>query len=96
MTIQKPANVKVVRFACSSKDKQNVAVIESSGPMSSELEAEELAFQEYFSNEVSALLRKFSERFPYRHSIKWSMKVGDQCQHDLDIEVKPPESTNIA
>ena len=96
MITQKPANVKVVRFACSSKGNENVAVIESSRPMSRELEAEELAFQEYFSKEVSTLLRKFSERFPYRHLIKWSMKVGDQCQHDLDIEVKPPKSTNTA
>ena len=84
---------KIGRFTWSSRDEQTNKVVGSTETLPQHVEYEERVFHEYFSKEVSALLRRFSDRFPYRHLIQWSMQVGSQSQHDLDIEIKPPAST---
>jgi hypothetical protein len=88
----KQTGPKIRRFVWSSRDKRTNTVVESTEPLPRPVEDEERLFHEYFAKEVSALLQRVVGRFPYRHLIQWSMYVGNQCQHDLDIEVKPPTS----
>ena len=87
-------SMKIGRFAWSSTVPHSNAVIESVTPLPQCLEDQERIFHEHFAKEVSALLRQFIERFPYRHVIQWSLFVGNQCQHDLDIEIDPPGIIN--
>ncbi|CAF1056566.1 unnamed protein product [Didymodactylos carnosus] len=80
------------RCTWSSCDTQSLIKKESDQPLPSDVEEEERTFHVYFAKEVSAVLRKLSARFPYRHVIQWSMHVGDQHQHDLNIEVRASSS----
>ena len=81
--------VEVVRFACSSRINQSIAMDDQSQVVPNYVIEEERAYHDYFAKEVSILLRRFIERFPHHHSIQWTMKIGTQRQHDLNIEVKP-------
>lgn len=68
--------------------------MESNQRLSRDADEENRAFHAYFAKEVSAMIRKLSVRFPYRHVIQWSMHVNDQRQHDLNIEVRTSSRAN--
>ena len=74
----------------STRVTESLIQVQSDQPLPSDFEEEERAFHADFSKAVSALLQNFIVQFPYRHIIQWSMHVGDRCEHDLYIDVRPP------
>ena len=93
-TTAPPANVRTNRWTWSLRTTPNSIHVESDGPLPSEMEEEERVFHAHFARHVSAMVRKLSERFPYRHLTHWSMHNNDRSQHALEIEVKAPSTTN--
>ena len=72
----------------SFRETQSSVEVESNRPLSPDTHEENRAFHAHFTKEVSALIRKMTVRFPYRHVIQWSMHVNDQREHNLNIEVQ--------
>lgn len=83
-------NMMVTEHHLCTRVTESLIEVRSNQPVSNNFEEEERAFHAYFSKAVSALLQNFIVQFPYRHVIQWSMQVGDRCEHDLYIDVRPP------
>ena len=79
------------RYSFTARPLQSEIEVQCDEHLSNEFEADERAFHAEFAQSVSAFLQDIIVRFPYRHVINWSMQVGDRCQHDLNIEIKPPQ-----
>jgi hypothetical protein len=49
---------------------------------------EKQEFMREFDEDVIELVRKLRRKYPYRQTIKWSIELGDDSEHSVNIVVK--------
>ncbi|CAF1042649.1 unnamed protein product [Didymodactylos carnosus] len=83
-------NDKSDEYIWSSIDEETNTTVESTVSLPKHVEDDQRVFHAQFSQEAAIMLGNLRARFPFRHVIHWTLYISDQCQHVLDIDVKPP------